>query len=118
MSLFWRECRQSWAIAVVAATLCIGFTIWAVKSRLSASTLTAGTLFLIGFVSLLTGIADPSRRYTLGYAISTMAAGAVAPWVRYESAVLLAGGWLILGGLSTAVIMAWQLRSRSEHVLE
>ena len=113
--LFWRECRQSWAIAGIAAPLYIGFTIWAVRSGLSASTLTCGTLFLVGFVSLLGGIADRTRRFTLGYAITTMVAGAVAPLASYESAGLLAGGWLILGGLSTAVIMAWQLRSRNEH---
>jgi len=116
--LFWREWRQSSTLAAIAAPVYIGFTIWALKTGLSASTLTAGTLFVMGFVSLLNGIADRTRRCTLGYAISTMAAGAVAPWARYESAGLLAGGWLILGGLSTAVILAWQLRNRSEHGLE
>ena len=96
--------------------LYIGFTVWVVKSGLSASTLTAATFFLAGLFTLAAAISDRSKRYTLGFAASTMLAGVIAPWASYESAGLLAGGWLILGGLSTAIVMAWQLRSGVEHV--
>ena len=72
--LFWSECRGSWATAALAVPLYVGFVAWVSWSGLSASTLTASTLFLVGFAALLTGIADRSRRYTLGYAFATLAA--------------------------------------------
>lgn len=113
---FWCEIRQSWAVAAIAVPLFIGFTIWTMMSGLSAGTLTAATLFLAGMYLLMTAVAGRSKRYMLGWAVSTILAGVIAPLASYESAGILAGGWLILGGLSTATIMAWQLRSVNEHV--
>jgi hypothetical protein len=78
--------------------------------------LTAATFFLAGLFMLAPAVSDRGKRYTLGYAVSTMLAGTIAPWAGYGSAGLLAGGWLVLGGLSTAVIMAWQLRGGGGHV--
>lgn len=48
--------------------------------------------------------------------LATMIAGIIVPFGTYENAGLLVGGWLIVGGLSSAAVMAWQLRSRSERV--
>jgi hypothetical protein len=114
--LFWRENRQAWAVAAVAVPLFIGFAAWIVRSGLSAGTLTASTFFVAGLYPLMSAVADRSKRYMLGWAVSTILAGAVAPLASYESAGILAGGWLILGGLSTAVIMACQLRTEGKHV--
>ncbi len=114
--LFWREHRQWWTVAAVIVPLYVGFTVWGVRNGLSAGTLTAATFFLAGLFALAAAIPDRSKRYTLGFAVSTVLAGAVTPWVGYESAGLLVGGWLVLGGISTAIVMARQLRSGGEHV--
>ncbi len=114
--LFWLENRQSWAVAAVATPLFIGFTVWTMRSGLSAGSLTAATLFFAGVYSLMAAVADKSRRYMLGWAVSAILAGVIAPFAGYESAGLLAGGWLAVGGISTAVIMAWQLRTEGKHV--
>ncbi len=45
-----------------------------------------------------------------------MIAGLIAPSGTYENAGLLIGSWLIVGGLSSSAVMAWQLSGRSEHV--
>jgi hypothetical protein len=113
---FWCEMRGSWATAAVVVPLNLGFTVWAIRNGLSAGTLTAATLFLAGLIPLGAAIADRSKRYTLGFAVSTLLAGVIAPLARYESAGLLAGGWLILSGLSTALVMAWRLRSTNGDV--
>jgi hypothetical protein len=113
---FWRENRQSWSVAAVAVPLFIGFTVWTIRSGLSAGTLTSAMLFAAGLYPLMTAVADKCSRYMLGWAVSTMLAGAAAPFAGYPGAGILAGGWLVLGGLSTAVIMAWQLRTEGKYV--
>ncbi len=116
--LFWREQRHSWVAAVVIVPLYLGFTVWGVKNRLSAGTLTAATFFLAGVFSVAAAISDRGRRYTLGFGVSTMLAGAICPWVGYEGAGLLVGGWLAFGGVSTAIVMARQLRCEVKHVAD
>ncbi len=91
---FWRESRQSWFIGAVAVPLYLGFAVWLVRNGLSAGALTACTLFLSGLFPLMTAIADRSRRYFLGWGVSTVLVGAIAPLASYGSAGLLAGGWL------------------------
>lgn len=116
--LLWRESRRAWPVAAVAALLYLGFTAWAVNRGVAAGTITTSTLFLAGLFPLVAAIADRGLRHTLGWAVATMVAGIVAPSGTYENAGLLVGGWLIIGGLSSAAVMAWQLRSRSEHVAD
>ncbi len=114
--LLWRDSRQAWPVAAVAAFLYLGFMAWAVNRGASAGTITASTLFLAGLFLLAPALVDRSLRHTIGWATATMIAGLSAPLGTYESAGLLIGGWLIAGGLSSAAIMVWQLRSRSENV--
>lgn len=114
-ALSWREFRFSWVVAAVAVPLYVGFLGWAARNGLSLGALTAATLFLAGLFSLMGAIPDRNRRYTLGWAVSTLLAGTCAPVATYENAGLVAGGWLILGGFSTAAIMAWQLQSGNDH---
>ncbi|WP_165235191.1 hypothetical protein [Aquisphaera insulae] len=116
--LFWREQRHSWVAAVVVVPLYVGFTIWGVKNGLAAGTLTAATFFLAGLFSVAAAVSERDRRYTLGFGLSTLLAGAICPWVGYEGAGLLVGGWLALGGVSTAIVMARQLRSGVEHATD
>jgi hypothetical protein len=113
--LLWRDTRKSAVVAVVAAPLYIGFLVWAVWNGVSPSALTAATLFLAGLFSLMGALSEPSRRYVLGWAISTMLIGACSPLGTYGNAGIMVGAWLLLGGLSTAGIMSWQLRSGSGH---
>jgi hypothetical protein len=113
--LLWRESRLSWVVAGVAVPVYLGFIVWAVKNSIPLGALTAATLFLAGLFLLMGAVTDRSRWYTLGWAVSTLLAGVCAPVATYETAGLVAGGWLLLGGLSTASIMAWQLRSRNDH---
>jgi hypothetical protein len=109
--LAWRDLRVSWVVAAIALPLYLGFISWAGRTGLSAAALTAATLFLAGLFSLMAAIPDRSRWYTLGWAVSTLLAGVCAPVASYENAGLVVGGWLFLGGFSTAAIMARQLRS-------
>lgn len=111
-----RESRRAWPVGAIAALLYLGFEAWAVGRGAAAGTITASTLFLTGLFLLTTALADRGLRHTLGWAAATMIAGLIAPLGTYENAGLLVGGWLIGGGLSSAAVMAWQLRSRSEHV--
>jgi hypothetical protein len=111
--LLWRESRQSAVIAFVATSLYLVFLAWAVWNGVSPGALTVATLFLVGLFALLGGLSEPNRRHHLGWAIATMLAGACAPLGSYGSAGLIVGGWLILGSLSTAGIIYWQLRNRS-----
>jgi hypothetical protein len=111
--LLWRESRQSAVLAVVAAPLYIGFLIWAVWLGVSPGALTTATLFLAGLFSLLGALADPRRRFALGWGIATLLAGAGSPLGSYGNAGILVGGWLLLGGLSTAGLLSWHLRNRS-----
>jgi hypothetical protein len=112
---FWCESRRSLVVAAVIVPLYLLFAAWAARSTVAAGALTASTLFLAGLFALAGAIADPSRRHVLGFAVSTMLAGLVAPVANYESAGLLAGAWLFLGGSSTAAILAWRLRSTVAH---
>ncbi len=111
--LLWRESRHSAVVAAVAASLYIGFLAWAVWLGVSPGDLTAATLFLAGVFSLMGALSEPRRKFVLGWAISTMLAGACSPLGTYGNAGILVGGWLLLGGLSTAGILSWQLRNRS-----
>jgi hypothetical protein len=111
--LLWRESRKSAVVAAVAAPLYITFLVWVVWNGVSPSALTAATLFLTGLFSLMGALSEPSRRYVLGWAISTMLIGACSPLGTYANAGIMVGGWLLLGGLSTAGIMCWQLRDGS-----
>jgi hypothetical protein len=113
--LFWRESRRAWPVAAVVGLLYLGFTAWAVSRGAAAGTITASTLFLAGLYLLATALAARGLRHTLGWAVATMAAGLIAPSGTYQLAGLLVGGWLIAGGLSSAAVMAWQLRNRSKH---
>jgi hypothetical protein len=113
--LLWRDARLSWVAAAVAVPLYLGFRAWAVKNSIPPGALTAATLFLAGLFLLTGALADRGRWYTLGWGVSTLLAGVCAPLATYASAGLVAGGWLLLGGLSTASIMAWQLRGRNDH---
>jgi hypothetical protein len=115
---FWWESRRALIVAAVAVPLYLGFVAWAVGRGASAGAVTASTLFLAGLFPFLAAIADKSMHYTLGWAASTMIAGLAAPSATYETAGLLVGGWLIAGGLSSAALMAWQLRNGSEHVAD
>jgi bacteriorhodopsin len=113
--LLWRESRLSWIFAAIAVPLYLAFIAWAVKNDISAGAVTAATFFVTGLFLLMDAVSDRRRWYTLGWAVSTLLAGVCAPMTTYESAGLLAGGWLFLGGISTAAILAWQLRSGSDH---
>jgi hypothetical protein len=113
--LLWRESRQSAVAAVLAVPLYVGFVIWAVWNGVAPGALTATTLFLAGLFSLMGALFEPSRKYVLGWAIATILAGAYSPLGTYDNAGIIVGGWLFLGGLSSAGIMAWQLRNRSSH---
>jgi hypothetical protein len=113
--LLWRESRLSWVVAAVVVPLYVGFIAWTARNGLSLGVLTAATLFLAGLFSLMATIPDRSKWYTLGWAVSTLLAGVCAPVATYESAGLVAGGWLLLGGFSTAAITTRQLRSGNDH---
>lgn len=113
--LFWRELRLAAKVALVAVPLVVLFVVSAIRGGLSAGTLTAATLFLAGLFGLVNGLTDTGQRYTLGFAVATMLAGLAAPWATYETAGLLAGGWLIVGGLSSALIMARLLGREVAH---
>jgi hypothetical protein len=108
--LLWREFRVSLFVAIIAVPLYIGFLIWAVWSGISPGAITATTLFLTGLFSLMGALSESRHRYILGWAIATLLAGACSPLGTYSSAGILVGGWLFLGGLLTAGLMAWQLR--------
>jgi hypothetical protein len=107
----WREARQSAVAAAVAVPLYLSFLVWAVWQGVSPGAFTAATLFLAGLFSLIGALFDPSRRYVLGWAASTMLAGVCSVVGTYGNAGIIVGGWLLLGGLSTAGILLWQLRS-------
>jgi hypothetical protein len=113
--LLWRESRQSVVVAIIAVPLYVAFLAWAVWNGVSPGALTAATLFLAGLFPLMRALSDPSRRYVLGWAISTMLAGACSPVGTYGTAGIIVGGWLLLGGLSTAGIMSWQQWNEGRH---
>jgi hypothetical protein len=99
---------------LVAASLAIpvylGFVAWGLSKGLSGGTITAATFFVVGLLVLLDSLYDARRRYFIGWAIATIVAGFAAPLFKYETAGILAGLWLVCGGLSTATIVAWQTK--------
>jgi hypothetical protein len=116
--LAWGEFRAAGIAAAVAVPLYLAFVALAARGGISPGAVTAATLFLAGLFMLTGAIADRSRWHTLGWAVATLLAGACVPAARYEDAGFVAGGWLILGGLSTAALLARQLRGGSDHATD
>ncbi len=106
----WLTAKQSLVAAAIAIPVYLGFVGWGLSKGLSAGTITATTFFIVGLLLLLNSLNDARRRYFLGWAVSTIIAGFVAPLCNYQTAGILAGLWLVCGGLSTAAIVAWRLR--------
>jgi hypothetical protein len=108
--LLWLESRQAAVAAAVAVPLYVGFLVWTIWNGVSPAALTTATLFLVGLFQLLNALSDRGRTYLVGWAVATMLAGFFAPLSTYSNAGIVVGGWLLLGGLSTAGLVAWQLR--------
>ncbi len=108
--VLWRENRQTVLLTAVMAPIYAGFVAWTAWLGVSASAVTTTTLFLFGLVMLGVAIGDRSRRYWAGWSVATMLAGACAPLCSYRTSGALIGGWLIVGGLSTAILVAYELR--------
>ncbi len=106
----WRENRQSLTVGAVLVPLYVAFVAWTAWLGVSAAAITVAMLFLFGMVMLGTAILDRSRRYWVGWAVATMLAGACAPLFSYKTSGLLLGGWLIIGGMSTVLIVRAILR--------
>lgn len=116
--LAWRDARRDWVIAAIAAPAYLGFVAWAAMRGASLGTTTAATLFVTGLFALLRSVTGKGMDHTTGWAASTMIAGILAPSVSYGNAGLLAGGWLLVGGLSSAAVMALHVRSTNKHVAD
>jgi hypothetical protein len=108
--LLWRENRQSGMVVAVVAPLYVGFVVWAARHGVSAGAISIATLFLFGLFMLVSALTDQHRRFWLGWAVATMLAGVCAPLTSHAAAGYLIGGWILLGGLSTAALVAWELR--------
>ncbi|HEY1599589.1 MAG TPA: hypothetical protein VGG64_08310 [Pirellulales bacterium] len=106
----WRENRQSGIVVAVITPLYVGFVVWAARQGVSASAISIATLFLFGLFMLVSAMTDRNRRFSLGWAVATMLAGAFAPLTPHAATGYLIGGWILLGGLLTAALVAWELR--------
>jgi hypothetical protein len=114
--LEWRDMRRALVTFVLVLPLFFGFLHWSARNGQSVSTfINAGVIFS-GMFWLLGAFCDERYRHFWGWGIATLLFGAVMPLGSYQTAGIFAGCWLLLGGLSTAGIMAWQLRKDREHV--
>ncbi|HVU86051.1 MAG TPA: hypothetical protein VHD36_01940 [Pirellulales bacterium] len=108
--LLWRENRQSMIVAAALVPCYVAFVAWTAWLGIQASAITVATFFLFGLFMFGTGILDRSRRYWVGWAVATMAAGACAPLFSFRTTGLLIGLWLMAGGMSTVLIVRWMQR--------
>ncbi len=113
--LEWREMRKGLAAFAVTLALFFGFLHWATShGQPAAAFINAGVVFS-GLFWLVGSFCDPRYRHFWGWGVSTLLFGAAMPLGSYQTAGIFAGCWLMLGGLSTAAIMAWQLRKDEVH---
>ncbi len=115
----WEEHRFQWITAGVGVVLLGGFVIWGLARGLSPQTLTTTAVFTAGLAMLILPIVDHTRMFYLGWAVSTMLFAVVAPQFGYRYLGVCMGGWLLLSGLTAALIMGWQLRTgATEHAAD
>ncbi|MGO9115597.1 MAG: hypothetical protein ACLP9L_40840 [Thermoguttaceae bacterium] len=113
--LAWRDMRKGLVTFVLVLPLFFGFLYWSAKNGQPVATfINAGVIFS-GLFWLFGAFCDERYRYYWGWGISTLLFGAIMPLGSYQTAGIFAGCWLLLGGLSTAGIMARQLRKERER---
>ena len=117
--LRWQEHRFQWITAGVGVVLFGSFMIWGLARGLSPETLTTTGVFSAGLAMLIPSIVDRARMFYLGWAVSTMLFAVLAPLFGYRYLGVCVGAWLLLSGLTSALIMAWQLRTGAkEHAAD
>jgi len=113
--LEWREMRKGLVVFALGLPLFFVFLHWSARNGQPVATfINAGVVFS-GLFWLFGAFYDESYRHYWGWGISTLLFGAMMPLGSYQTAGIFAGCWLLLGGLSTAGIMAWQLRKDRER---
>jgi len=113
--LEWRDMRKGLVAFVLGLPLFFVFLHWSTRNGQPVATfINAGVVFS-GLIWLYGAFYDERYRHYWGWGISTLLFGAIMPLGSYQTAGVFAGCWLLLGGLSTAGIMAWQLRKDCTH---
>lgn len=106
----WEHVWANLALALAGAVVAVLTAL----TGISSAPLTRGSAGHWAYIGVV--IIPPLLVLAILAAVAQMIAGLVAPSITYESAGFLVDGWLMVGGLSSATVMAWQLRSRSAHV--
>ena len=107
----WREHRLSGIVAVVAVPLAIGYTQWERQLGFPRELVGAASVFFVGVGALVFAVVNRKRLYYVGAAIPLMTFGLAIPLCSASQVVIAGGLCLMAGGLATAGIQHWQLRS-------
>ncbi len=111
--LFWRETLWTLLAACVAVPLYLVFATLLMRSGFSLGTFAMTSVFLAGLYLLLNALPNRGQWHRLGWAAAFLLLGFLLPFGTYETAGIFAGGCLVLGGLSTAWLMASTFRGEA-----
>jgi len=101
---------------ILPALLMGVFVVWHAKSGADLFQLTATMFFVMGVVLLDTSLKNPVRLYYMGLAIPAMLLSlSYFLWQEPKHVQFSVGVFLIVSGVATAAIQAWQLKRRSVH---
>jgi hypothetical protein len=114
--LEWREVQKGLVVLAVSLPLLFALFYWMGRhGQPLGAFINAGVVFS-GMSWLFGAYYDERYRHYWGWGLSTLLFGVSMPLGSYQTAGVFAGCWLLLGGLSTASIMAWRLRKENEGV--
>lgn len=115
----WRWGRKEAAASLVAIVLLVGYVVWAGTlarwqgqwGRREALAMASAVFFFLGTFGCIWVAVDRSRWSILGCAATLMTAGLLMPLCEtYEQFYLLVGGMVFVGGMSSGLLLLWQLR--------
>jgi hypothetical protein len=115
----WRWGRKEVTGSLVASVLLVGYVVWVATlarwqgqwTRREAFALASAVLFSIGAAGCVWVVIDRRRWHVLGCAAALVLAGLLLPLCEtLDQFYLLVGGLVFLGGLSSGLLLLWQLR--------
>jgi hypothetical protein len=114
----WRWGRKETAASLVAIPLLVGYVIWVGTlgrwqghwGLREAFAMASAVFFFLGLVGCVCGTAD-RRWHLLGGAAALVVGGVLVPLCStHQQFHLLLGGMIFVGGLSSGLLLLWQLR--------
>lgn len=111
----WREMRYGLLSFFVFVPIVVGFMIWEVILGMPRATVGASALFFLGLGLAWVGVTGRTRRSYIGGGLPLIVFGLSIPFCDPQQVRVGAGLMVIAGGLATAAIQVWQLRSQRRN---